>query len=117
MYFFQYVLVALVPPFIMYLILFQIFKKKKEIESIPQIDNNLVDILKDFFKDFKNNRPGPSYISDAHFIYRKALAGETDRAGAILWLEDMCRRMESEYYPRDTKLVRECIEEIKKVGA
>ncbi|MBQ6578607.1 MAG: hypothetical protein IJL91_12845 [Bacteroidales bacterium] len=41
---------------------------------------------------------------------------ETDSKGAVVWLEDMNKRMKEETPPLDTKAVEECIAKLRKVG-
>ena len=83
--------------------------------SESDYDRPLVDILLVFYKEMKDAKPGGEFVSDANFIYWKARQAQTDRAGAILWLEDMHHRMNAEYQPRCTKLVKKCIKDIKKL--
>ena len=83
--------------------------------SVSDYDRPLVDILFVFYKEIKDAKPGGEFVSDANFIYWKARQAKTDRAGAILWLEDMHHRMNAEYQPRCIKLVTKCIEDIKKL--
>ena len=78
-------------------------------------DRPLADILFVCYKEIKDAKPGGEFVSDANYIYWKARRAQTDRAVAILWLEQMRQRMNAEYQPRCIKRVTKCNEDIKKL--
>lgn len=92
---------------------------EEEIQSLrssQSYDHRSVEVLNELIRQLKIDHPDSTYIDDVRFIVNKVKLKETDSKGAVVWLEDMIKRMKEETPPMDTKAVEECIEKLRKVG-
>ena len=92
---------------------------EEEIQSLrssQSYDHRSVEVLNELIRQLKIDHPDSTYIDDVRFIVNKVKLKETDSKGAVVWLEDMNKRMKEETPPLDTKAVEECIAKLRKVG-
>ncbi len=92
---------------------------EEEIQSLrssQSYDHRSVEVLNELIRQLKIDHPDSTYIDDVRFIVNKVKLKETDNKGAVVWLEDMNKRMKEKTPPMDTKAVEECIAKLRKVG-
>ena len=91
-------------------------EEMQSLRSSQSYDHRSVEVLNELIRQLKSDHPDSSYIDDIRFIVNKVKLKETDSKGAVVWLEDMNKRMKEETPPLDTKTVEECISKLRKVG-